>query len=358
MSMYHFYKEYWQPFGELLVNMEREGMLVDRMYLAQLEKVDKADDIQLCQLLYGGTVNRFLQNIISQMINVDDIDISPETLTDTDKSAYGTAFAAFGDEEKGREACHATASLSNFQFHSTLAGEQMYQAKMGCSLLIEYQYRNWGLIFQETRICRLICFSGFLGSKFEVGLCQLSVSSVKNQNLIPAHNLIKVAAEQGTRLVVLPEMWYCPYSADYFAKYSEDVGNADLTVQWKGDISFKESDFFVAGDEPTIVATADIIIGTIAIAIKVFTFLIHGGKLCKFSLVKFSKVHQPSYRKGSSTRLDFSPYSASSFKYWKGLLESVEFATAEEASECVVCLLGLEDGEEVWQQEAICYFCY
>ncbi|OMP06697.1 hypothetical protein COLO4_07970 [Corchorus olitorius] len=99
---------------------------------------------------------------------------------------------------------------------------------------------------------------------------------------------------------------------------------------------------------------SDIIIGTIAIAIIVFTFLIHGGKLCKFSLVKFSKIHQPSYRKGSSTRLDFSLYSASLFKYWKGLLESVEFATAEEASECVV---GLEDGEDLWQLEAICYFC-
>ncbi|OMO70624.1 Zinc finger, RING-type [Corchorus capsularis] len=52
--------------------------------------------------------------------------------------------------------------------------------------------------------------------------------------------------------------------------------------------------------------------------------------------------------KGCSSRLDFSPYSASSFKYRKGLLESLEFATAdEEASECVVCLLGFEDGEEV-----------
>ncbi|OMP05004.1 hypothetical protein COLO4_09122 [Corchorus olitorius] len=38
------------------------------------------------------------------------------------KSAHGTAFAAFGDEEKGREACHAIASLSNIQFRSTLAG--------------------------------------------------------------------------------------------------------------------------------------------------------------------------------------------------------------------------------------------
>ncbi|OMO74407.1 hypothetical protein CCACVL1_16732 [Corchorus capsularis] len=204
--MYDFYGEYWQPFGELLVNMEREGMLVDRMYLAQLEKVAKAEqegavnrfrtwasrycedakymnvgsDSQLRQLLYGGIANskdrneslpcekifkvlnvdkvieegekvptKFrsikLQSIGVQLpaeiytatgwpsvsgdalktlagkvsaeydftddTNGDDIDDSPEIMTDTDTSAYGTAFAAFWDEEKGKEACHAIASL-------------------------------------------------------------------------------------------------------------------------------------------------------------------------------------------------------------------------------------------------------
>lgn len=29
-SMWHMYQRYWQPFGELLTDMEREGMLVDR----------------------------------------------------------------------------------------------------------------------------------------------------------------------------------------------------------------------------------------------------------------------------------------------------------------------------------------
>ncbi|CAK7338433.1 unnamed protein product [Dovyalis caffra] len=35
--------EYWQPFGELLVRMEAEGILVDRAYLAEMEKVAKAE---------------------------------------------------------------------------------------------------------------------------------------------------------------------------------------------------------------------------------------------------------------------------------------------------------------------------
>ncbi|KAE8654238.1 DNA polymerase I A [Hibiscus syriacus] len=205
-SMYNFYEEYWQPFGELLVKMEREGMLVDRTYLAQLEKVAKAEqviaanrfrtwasrycddakymnvgsDTQLRQLLYGGILNSKDPNVslpdekIFKVPNVDkvieegkkaptkfrniklhsigvklpveiytatgwpsvsgvalkslagkvsaeydfseatndgDIDDLPETMTDVDTSEYGTAFAAFEDEEKGREACHAIASL-------------------------------------------------------------------------------------------------------------------------------------------------------------------------------------------------------------------------------------------------------
>ncbi|CAH2040576.1 unnamed protein product [Thlaspi arvense] len=42
-SMFNFYEKYWQPFGELLVNMESEGMLVDRTYLAKIEKVARLE---------------------------------------------------------------------------------------------------------------------------------------------------------------------------------------------------------------------------------------------------------------------------------------------------------------------------
>ncbi|KAJ4827344.1 hypothetical protein Tsubulata_003300 [Turnera subulata] len=82
-SMLDFYHEYWRPFGQILVRMEREGMLVDRAYLAEMEKVAKAEqevavnrfrnwaskycsdarymnvgsDTQLRQLLFGGDVN-------------------------------------------------------------------------------------------------------------------------------------------------------------------------------------------------------------------------------------------------------------------------------------------------------------
>ncbi|GAB2284669.1 hypothetical protein Dimus_019121 [Dionaea muscipula] len=83
-SMLKFYEYYWRPFGKLLVEMETEGMLVDRAYLAEVEKVAVAEqqaaadrfrswasrycpdarymnvgsDTQLRQLLFGGIMNR------------------------------------------------------------------------------------------------------------------------------------------------------------------------------------------------------------------------------------------------------------------------------------------------------------
>jgi DNA polymerase-1 len=84
-NMFDFYENYLQPFGELLVKMESEGMLVDRSYLQDIEKVAKAEqqaavnrfrkwackycpdakymnvgsDAQLRVLLFGGTLNRY-----------------------------------------------------------------------------------------------------------------------------------------------------------------------------------------------------------------------------------------------------------------------------------------------------------
>uniref|UniRef100_A0A7N0TZ66 DNA-directed DNA polymerase n=1 Tax=Kalanchoe fedtschenkoi TaxID=63787 RepID=A0A7N0TZ66_KALFE len=82
-TMLDFYEVYWQPFGELLVKMETEGMLVDREYLSEIEKVAIAEqkvaadrfrkwasrlcpdaalmnvgsDTQLRQLFFGGVGN-------------------------------------------------------------------------------------------------------------------------------------------------------------------------------------------------------------------------------------------------------------------------------------------------------------
>ncbi|KZV39510.1 Nitrilase/cyanide hydratase and apolipoprotein N-acyltransferase family protein, partial [Dorcoceras hygrometricum] len=163
--------------------------------------------------------------------------------------------------------------------------------------------------------------------QFKIGLCQLSVNSDKNINISNARSSIQSASKQGAILVLLPEMWNCPYSTDYFTRFSEDfddkenspsdyftrfsedfddkqnspsysmlsdlacregiiiVGgsvpercgdrlyntccvfgpNGELLAKHRklhmfdvymtGDISFKESSIFLAGEEPTIVNT-------------------------------------------------------------------------------------------------------
>ncbi|CAH9050549.1 unnamed protein product [Cuscuta epithymum] len=83
-NMLNFYNRYWLPFGEVLVQMETEGMLVDCAYLAELQKVAQAEqeiaslrfrnwaskycpdakymnvgsDQQLRQLFFGGALNK------------------------------------------------------------------------------------------------------------------------------------------------------------------------------------------------------------------------------------------------------------------------------------------------------------
>ncbi|XP_009594489.1 omega-amidase, chloroplastic-like isoform X2 [Nicotiana tomentosiformis] len=150
-------------------------------------------------------------------------------------------------------------------------------------------------------------------TKFKIGICQLKVTIEKNANISQARNLIHAAAEQGANLILLPEMWNCPYSADLFAEFAENLNdinsspsslmlsevayslgvtiiggsiperdassgrlyntccvfgsNGELKAKHRkihlfdmgkplpGDVHFKESDTFSAGEKPTVVET-------------------------------------------------------------------------------------------------------
>ncbi len=61
----------------------------------------------------------------------------------------------------------------------------------------------------------------------KVALCQLAVTADKQANLHTAERAIADAAGNGAQLVVLPEMWNCPYSNDSFPTYAEDVEGGD-----------------------------------------------------------------------------------------------------------------------------------
>ena len=78
------------------------------------------------------------------------------------------------------------------------------------------------------------CFdeNSSLPSKVKVALLQLPVGEDKSLNIANARAAIEDAAKDGAALVVLPEMWNCPYSNDSFAVYAETIGPAP--GRWTG----------------------------------------------------------------------------------------------------------------------------
>lgn len=57
-----------------------------------------------------------------------------------------------------------------------------------------------------------------------IGLIQLKVSESKEENLIKAEEMIKEVVNGGAEIVVLPEMFNCPYEATIFPEYAEKEG--------------------------------------------------------------------------------------------------------------------------------------
>ncbi|AOY76294.1 carbon-nitrogen hydrolase family protein [Clostridium formicaceticum] len=141
--------------------------------------------------------------------------------------------------------------------------------------------------------------------KFKVAVCQMLVTENKEENLIKAEEMIREAKSQEAKIVVLPEIFNCPYNSQSMLEMAETypgettsrlsnlakelslyiiggsiaeksknkVYNTSFIfgpqgellgrhrkmhlfdIDIKGKITFKESDVFEAGDEVTVVDT-------------------------------------------------------------------------------------------------------
>ncbi|XP_048350429.1 omega-amidase NIT2 [Sphaerodactylus townsendi] len=60
-------------------------------------------------------------------------------------------------------------------------------------------------------------------TNFRIALVQLQVSAAKTENLNRAAGLVKTAAAQGAKLVILPECFNSPYGTQYFPEYAEKI---------------------------------------------------------------------------------------------------------------------------------------
>lgn len=62
---------------------------------------------------------------------------------------------------------------------------------------------------------------GGFNMTFQLALCQMAVKEEKKENLQKAESQIREAAGRGAQVVVLPEMWNCPYANKYFKPFAE-----------------------------------------------------------------------------------------------------------------------------------------
>jgi len=56
----------------------------------------------------------------------------------------------------------------------------------------------------------------------KIAMLQMPVGFDKEENIRKARSAVRWAAEQGAEMAILPEMWHCPYSNQYFPQYAEE----------------------------------------------------------------------------------------------------------------------------------------
>ncbi|MBQ6784885.1 MAG: carbon-nitrogen hydrolase family protein, partial [Clostridia bacterium] len=59
---------------------------------------------------------------------------------------------------------------------------------------------------------------------FRLGVCQLMSRTGKEENMQRAEEMVREAAAGGASVVVLPEVFQCPFGHEYFGPYSEPRG--------------------------------------------------------------------------------------------------------------------------------------
>jgi len=87
-------------------------------------------------------------------------------------------------------------------------------------------------------------------SLLRVGLVQMDVVMSKEENVQKAEEMIKRAKEKGAQLVVLPEMFNCPYQASNFPIYGEKEGG--YTWEKLSRAAWRNQVWLVGGSIPEI----------------------------------------------------------------------------------------------------------
>lgn len=86
--------------------------------------------------------------------------------------------------------------------------------------------------------------------ELKVGLIQMNVTEDKEKSLDRAEEMIGQAVDKGTELIVLPEMFNCPYDVTNFAQYAEREGGTSW--QRLANIAREKKIYLVGGSIPEV----------------------------------------------------------------------------------------------------------
>ena len=85
----------------------------------------------------------------------------------------------------------------------------------------------------------------------KLALCQLAITDDRQKNIQTARHAVQEAAASGAELVMLPEMWNCPYSNDSFPTFAEDVSSGySPSYAFMSDIAKQNKIVLVGGSIP------------------------------------------------------------------------------------------------------------
>lgn len=80
---------------------------------------------------------------------------------------------------------------------------------------------------------------------FKLALCQLKGSFDKEESRQTVRKYVSEAASKGADVIVLPEMWDCPYSNDYFREYAEPADGE--TVKFMSELASELGIYLIGG---------------------------------------------------------------------------------------------------------------
>ena len=84
--------------------------------------------------------------------------------------------------------------------------------------------------------------------KLKLAICQMQVSNCKEDNLAKAGEMVNKAARRGARMLILPEMFNAPYQTDQLAEYAEY--HPGLSTSFLSDLARQNRIFLVGGSIP------------------------------------------------------------------------------------------------------------